>query len=83
MVNNELLHRQPGKSTIHYYIPLYARYKLQACLIQHLLSYSTHFFFILGGYTGPSGSPGRGPTYPLYNGISGKNGNFRFLIEDR
>lgn len=53
------------------------------CLIQNLLSYSIHFFFILGGFSGPSGSPGRRPTHPLYNGISGIDGNFRFLIKDR
>ena len=55
----------------------------KACLIQNLLSYSIHFFFILGGSSGPSGSPGRRPTHPLYNGISGIDGIFRFLIEDR
>jgi len=55
----------------------------KACLIQNLLSYSIHFFFILGGISGPSGSPGRRPTDPLYDGISGIDGNFRFLIEDR
>ncbi|CAB4376229.1 unnamed protein product [Rhizophagus irregularis] len=44
--------------------------------------YNTTYHFNPGGFSGPSGSPGRSPTIPLYNGISGIDGNFRFLIED-
>ncbi|CAI2181200.1 9451_t:CDS:10 [Funneliformis geosporum] len=44
--------------------------------------YTTTSHYNPGGFSGPSGSSGRRPTHPLYNGISGIDGNFRFLIED-
>lgn len=67
---NTTYHFNPGTSS-------------QSVLDSELAVIFNSFLFILGGFSGPSGSPGRSPTIPLYNGISGIDGNFRFLIEDR
>ncbi|CAG8587390.1 7056_t:CDS:10, partial [Racocetra persica] len=34
------------------------------------------------GFSGPSGSNGVRPTFPLYNGAAGANGAFRFMIKN-
>ncbi|CAG8665533.1 12415_t:CDS:10, partial [Gigaspora rosea] len=43
----------------------------------------TRYYTNPGGSSGPWGSDGLRPTFTLFNGISGVNGIFRFLIKNR
>ncbi|KAF0497155.1 hypothetical protein F8M41_020779 [Gigaspora margarita] len=43
---------------------------------------STYYYTNPGGFPGPPGIDGLRPTVPLYNGTSGTNGIFRFMIKD-
>ena len=67
----------------HILQPILIQVRVSCVLYLALAIISNSIFFVLGGLPGPSGSRGSSPTQPLYDGLSGKNGNFRFLIEDR